>query len=700
MMQINPITALTPSFTDVQYPNNPFHIGEITLQQMEHMQDHVMSYAPQFIRSHYMPDQHRLFYNDLPFLVVAIRDPHTGYMWSSLLENIHPRVEDDMTTTTTTTSSNKGGMVATSPDPNTLFIHARPVVGDALEHVFDDESTSSMTSSPSTTTIDVGILGIQFETARRNRVNGRITIHQNDTGNHSTKNEKQTPQEQEQPPPLIFKVDQSFGNCPQYIKPRKQWYRAEVPTLTTTTTTDSAVTTTTTDGTSSNTKMTHRLSPRQMEWIETAETFFTATGYRNFNDLHHNTNVRYGNDASHRGGPPGFVQVIVGTTDETEQEPQHQEIVWTEFSGNNHFNSLGNLMVDARIGLCFPNFTDGGMLQITGTATVQMGNLQQGQRQVRMSILAINEVPPRSLPIRWPSDQTKKPSRDSGVIDQNKGESEADDENSSASLQVMKIVQESENVKSFYFQRPQPPSTKEALYTNSKISVPSLPTFRAGEHLPIQLKRGSCGVVDRRYSISSSPMAHDYYRISVKRHAHGKASTYLHDHIKVGDLIKAGSPGGGFTLENRASPSPPKSIVLISAGIGITPLLSMLHELASLEPQKEQQQTKIYWIHGARNGKEHPFQDEMKELQETFASKHPPNTLQVHTLYSAPETNDTCDIVGRVTVPYVQNVVPNLAADDDHTTVYMCGPLSFLADMETGLMDIGIDGKNIHYETF
>ena len=657
MIHIDPSELLsstaTTTFSDIQYPNNPFHVGEIHLQKLEHMHDHVMSYAPQFIRSHYMPEQHRQFYQDLPFLVVAIRDPQTGYLWSSLLER--------------TDNSEENVAVASSPDPNSLLIHTRPVVGDALEHVFDGGSTtsSSSSSSPTTTTIDVGILGIQFETARRNRVNGRITIQHHDHDDSDTAMNPQTRQEQQLP--LVFKVDQSFGNCPQYIKPRKQWYRAAIPTVTAPPNT--AVASSPPVDPSSR----HVLSSRHIQWIETAETFFTATGFRNLHDPDHTTNVRYGNDASHRGGPPGFVKV-------TTNEQQEQQIVWTEFSGNNHFNSLGNLIVDSRIGLSFPDFSSGGMLQITGTATVQMGNLQQGQRQVHMSITAINEVPPGSLPIRWPSDLATTTTKQNG----NTATTDSDD--GWSLLQVTKIVQESKNVKSFYLQRP------------SSIDESSYPTFRAGQHLPIQLDTG-VEVLDRRYSISSAPFSdpsRSYYRISVKKHEHGKSSSYLHQHVKVGDHIKAGQPGGGFLLENGCSRQQ-KLIVFISAGIGITPLLSMLHELVACETQ-EQRRT-IIWIHGARNGQEHPFRDEMKEIQQAFAVKHPTDVLKVHTLYSSPDKNDTYDKVGRITVPYIQEVVPNLTVDTN-LKVYMCGPLPFLADMETGLVHVGVEHSKIFYETF
>jgi hypothetical protein len=269
------------------------------------------------------------------------------------------------------------------------------------------------------------------------------------------------------------------------------------------------------------------------------------------------------------------------------------------------------------------------------------------------------------------------------------------------SLEVTKIVQESNHVKSFYLQRR---STESSPWTKDL-----LPKFRAGQHLPIQLlKKEDDGftttsdqTLDRRYSISSSPLVRDYYRISVKRHAHGQSSTYLHDHIQVGDWITVGRPVGDFTLQHNVSSSSsslPKSIVLMSAGIGITPLLSMLHELAWSESHENF--PNIYWIYGARNSQEHPFQKEMQSLQKLFATRHSKDKLHVHTLYSAPGTDDICDQVGRITVSYIQKVVPNLTVDDTTTVLYMCGPLAFLADMETGLIQRGVPSSNIHYETF
>ena len=158
------------------WPSIPFHKGEIQIQKRyDGLHEHVMSYAPKFIRS-FMPDQHREFYENLPFLVVAARDQQ-GRLWSTLL----------------TDPNGQSGFVK-SPSPVSLSLHTRLLPGDALTHSLGIDA-------------DLGILGIEFATKRRNRVNGRITSRSINDGVLN----------------LDFSVDQSFGNCPQYIKPRKWW---------------------------------------------------------------------------------------------------------------------------------------------------------------------------------------------------------------------------------------------------------------------------------------------------------------------------------------------------------------------------------------------------------------------------------------------------------------------------------------------
>ena len=107
----------------------------------------------------------------------------------------------------------------------------------------------------------------------------------------------------------------------------------------------------------------------------------------------------------------------------------------------------------------------------------------------------------------------------------------------------------------------------------------------------------------RSYSLSSAPEA-DHYRISIKREEHGAASNYLRDHIRVGDCLEVSAPRGAFTLRSDERPA-----VLLSAGVGVTPVLAMLHALASTRSTRE-----VWWLYGARNGAEHPFARECDEL--------------------------------------------------------------------------------------
>lgn len=385
-----------------QTTNNPFHKGEIAWQQAVGAQKSVMSYAPQFIRPN-LTDQHCDFYEQLPFLVAAARDEH-GAMWATLLEHTTTLGDDD------DDDSNNTNLVQTLADRTTMRIQALPVAGDALETAFDEKEPN-----------DLGLLGIQFETKRRNRVNGRAVIDGKS---------------------LLFTVDQAFGNCPQYIKSRTDWYRTPTVSDSNGSSTDKK--------SKQHTSSSNRLTKNQMQWIESTETMFVASGYRE-----DEVDRRHGNDASHRGGPPGFVRAI-----------QDNEIVWTEFQGNNHFNTLGNILLDPRIGIAVPEFSTGSLLQVSGTATVEMetrNGLQQ--RIVRMRIAAVNELPAASLPIRWRADN------DTGTA--------ATQEK--VLLKVSNIVQESVNVKSFYLK---PVDDATPLWSFQGGATPTSRTDNEGRRSP------------------------------------------------------------------------------------------------------------------------------------------------------------------------------------------------------------------------
>ena len=127
----------------------------------------------------------------------------------------------------------------------------------------------------------------------------------------------------------------------------------------------------------------------------------------------------------------------------------------------------------------------------------------------------------------------------------------------------------------------------------------------------------------RSYSLSGEPGA-SYYRVSVKREAHGAAGTYIDDELQVGDIVQASAARGSFTLRPGNTP-----VVLLSAGIGVTPVLAMLHALAAEASTRE-----IWWLYGTRNGREHPFAEETRGLLKRLAHRHS------HICYSSPDSED------------------------------------------------------------
>eukprot|EP00977_Amphora_coffeiformis_P029392 scaffold40377_cov168-Amphora_coffeaeformis.AAC.8 len=590
--------------SDWPLDNNPFHEGEVKLQNEANVHHLVMQYAPRVVRP-YMPDQHRKFYTAQPFMVAAARDMD-GNMWSTLIMN-HDNHKNKAVTT------EKDWL--TSPDPQTLVFHygSSPVTpGDALYGALREGS-------------DLGLLGIEFATKRRNRVNGRITKSTFFSDDDRS---------------FVFSTDQSFGNCPQYIQPRRWW--------TTTTTKTSTLVSSQGERNPRKEAYPSMLTNDQMRTIHQAETIFTATGYRG-----EGNDVRFGNDASHRGGPKGFVMV-----------KDERTLLLPEFAGNNHFNTLGNLQMDNRMGITVPFFEDGGMLQMSGWAEVNMDTdlaavkFPGAHRLIIFHILHVNEVPRGSLPIRW-SHLSESDHRQ---------------------LLVASIVRESENVKSFHLQ-PLPQD------------VQSLWDFKPGQHLPIQLPMQGGGELLRTYSLSGPPGSNEY-RISVKHEPFGKASTILHHNIQAGDIIHVSKPAGEFYLDKESTQP---VLVLISSGIGVTPMLPMLYAFVDGQSSASQ----LIWIHGARNGNFHPFQGEVKGLQQQLLERvgdGKKKVMTTHIRYSQPLSTDTMhDSIGRIDLKLLQDLIDLQKLEADF---YICGNGSFLADVQGMLEQAGVDSRHIRAETF
>jgi ferredoxin-NADP reductase/MOSC domain-containing protein YiiM/ferredoxin len=233
-------------------------------------------------------------------------------------------------------------------------------------------------------------------------------------------------------------------------------------------------------------------------------------------------------------------------------------------------------------------------------------------------------------------------------------------------LRVTRVVPESATVSSIYL----------AAADGSR-----LPPARAGQYLTVRLTGAGQPTPVRSYSLSATP-ADGTYRISVKREPHGLASGYLNRDVHPGAVLDVAAPRGDFTLGTG-----PGSVLLVSAGIGVTPVLSMLHELAAARSTRD-----IWWIHGARRPQEHPMAAEAHALLATL-----PHARE-HVFYSAAtpaERAHSHAAAGRLTRDKLTAL--GLPAD---ASAYVCGPPAFMADMHGALTGAGLDPARIHTELF
>jgi len=186
----------------------------------------------------------------------------------------------------------------------------------------------------------------------------------------------------------------------------------------------------------------------------------------------------------------------------------------------------------------------------------------------------------------------------------------------------------------------------------------------------------------RSYSLSGPPGA-PAYRVSVKREPHGAGSQFICSRVRAGDVLEAAAPRGTFTLRPGQEP-----VLLISAGVGATPVLAMLDALAAAKSGRD-----IWWLHGARNRAEEPFAAESRSLLTTLASGHR------HICYSHPGADDVqgrdYQTTGRLTAAVLAGL--NLPRSAD---AYICGPAGFMAEVSAALVGLGVDGSRVHTEIF
>jgi len=242
---------------------------------------------------------------------------------------------------------------------------------------------------------------------------------------------------------------------------------------------------------------------------------------------------------------------------------------------------------------------------------------------------------------------------------------------------VERKIEESEVITSFYLvPEDQGPvaSFEPGQYVSVKLAIPG----QAHDHI-------------RQYSLSDAP-GKPYYRITVKREDQtesrpaGIVSTHLHNVIAVGDVLELTAPAGDFTLPLRAQDDLPA--VLISGGVGLTPMISMLNTLAETNPERP-----VTFIHAARNGSTHAMKRHVADL----AGRN--KQLRSFVCYSVPSEADRAeasyDKEGHIDLDWLKSVAPGPEA-----AYYFCGPVPFMSVVHRALKQWGVPDDNIHYEFF
>ncbi|MGY4495390.1 pyridoxamine 5'-phosphate oxidase family protein [Pseudomonas sp. TE3610] len=561
-------------------PKSPWHAGEKTLQQRFLASERMDEIGPRVIRD-YMPDQHRDFYHQLPFMLVGAVDAD-GRPWATVLEGPE-------------------GFVS-SADPYHLHLAVQPDP--------QDPAAPGLQAGHA-----IGMLGIELHTRRRNRING--LIRQASAGG------------------LEVEVEQSYGNCPKYIQERA-YTRLPEPE----------------SGVPARQDFT-ALTEHTRALIAAADTFFIASY------VDHDAQQR-SVDVSHRGGRAGFIDV------------QGNRLTIPDYAGNLFFNTLGNLQANPVAGLLFIDFTSGDLLQLTGRTELLLDSplikaFEGAERLWTFEVLHA-VLRPAALKLRWQFHDYAPTSLATGTWAET-GERlrQAEQRRQWQQWRVTRVQQESSDIRSFYLQAPDA----------------AVVAFMPGQHLPMRL--GDQALV-RTYSLSSAP-ADGHLRISVKRQ--GAASHYLHDRVQVGDLLDVRPPVGGFTLVEDTQ----RPVVLLGAGVGITPMMSMARQLVAQNLGQGSARA-IHLFQSARALAELPFQAELAQLQQ-----NPAALLHIHRALSSPGSDAVLgrdhQIAGRLTFAEVKARLPL----DDYD-FYLCGPAGFLQDLYDGLRSINVPDARIHAEAF
>lgn len=546
--------------------HNKLHDGEIALQKLTKVDPEIYDMVGRFFRP-YLPDQHRLFYRNQPFLAFGSIDSDDR-PWASIVVG-------------------KPGF-ATSPLPSLLQINTNIIPGDPLKLAIKNGSY-------------IGIVGVELPTRRRNRVNGKII--------------EVVPAQQDIADNFLIKVDLSFGNCPKYIQTRSITIDEQklsslshiAPPI-----------------------VSNSMNEEQMSLVRQSDTFFVASSY-----VPNDTDPSSGVDVSHRGGKPGFAVVLDGTT-----------IKWPDYVGNFIFNTLGNIHKNPKCGLVFPNFETGDVLQMTGEAFILFDDksLPGAQRMVQFNIKEVRHTK-AALPFK---SQFLEYSPYSPEVEFGPGVNPVTGVKG-YTLQCSHIRQETPDTKTYQL------SGGIAL-TNNQVP---------GQYATFDIEINGQTYV-RTWTISSAGSKSDYaIEITVKRKKGGIVSNWLFDNFTLGSEIKLTGIGGDFTLTNALANK--QKLLMIAAGTGITPFMSMLQGIFAQQPTHDFKKLDIVLLYSNRTIEESIFLTELMTM--TAVSEGHVKLLGV-------TTQEEVDwlLHGRINKKMIIEHVPDLL----DRRVALCGPEEFM----------------------
>ena len=478
----------------------------------------------------------------------------------------------------------------------------------------------------------VSFVGIELPTRRRNRVNGVVR----------GRSEGQ----------FMIDVVQSFGNCPQYIHTREMAFVRDPAEAA-----PEAV-----ERFTSLTEETRRI-------ISKADTLFVAS--HNPKD---DPRINGGVDVNHRGGNPGFIKIDGDT------------LTVPDFIGNFAFNTLGNFVVNPKAGLLFIDFDTGDIVQLTGSVELlwdpdpETRAFRGAERAWRFQLEHGHRLVAAS-PLRFEDGEASPNARLTGSWTEAAEALDAEAQRLEwRPFRVSRIEDESSVIRSFHLE----PS-------DGKATLP----YKPGQYLTVRVHpEGEARPLVRTYTLSSAP-ADSGYRISVKRESAspgkpaGRVSSHLHDMLKVGDLIETRAPNGVFWLDTSAK----RPAVLIAAGVGVTPMISMARQARS-DGFARRHLRPLTVFHSARSTSERAFAKEFSELEKQSAGG-----IKYVSLVTAAGAGEAAGVdfheEGRISPAILQRHLP--IADYDF---YLCGPAGFMQDVYDMLMGLGIRDARIHAEAF